>query len=242
MRALLVAVLFFGVFTGFAARIYHRGERQRQVLIAARAAGAHIEYDFEHYKESRWHAPARWLAPWIGADQAGNVYELSFPGTEIDHWRPIVASAAELQSITCFQACSQDLNTQDLQQLAKFKQLKELGFQHVAELPDLQPLANFAHLEDLRINCRGVTVEKLAPLRDAPKLRILGLAYTDATDEIIPLLVTFPKLEELYVTDSDIHAAGLAGLKDSKSLKILHVDPTQQEAKDLLPGVKVIVE
>ena len=209
---------------------------------AATAAGAHIEYDFEHYKDSRWYAPARWLAPRLGVNQAGNVYEFSFPGTPISSWRPIVASAAELQTIQRFEACSEDLNSQDLLQLAKFKQLKELGFNYVGDVPSLESLATLPHLERLSIHGNGLTAAKLAPLRTAPKLRVLDLAHTDASDEIIALLTTFPHLEVLHLTSSDITVTSLAGLKKSKSLKILHVDSCKQGEENLLPGVKIVAE
>jgi hypothetical protein len=242
LRALLLAVLLFGVLAGFAARVYHRGERQRQILIAARAAGGRAEYDFDHYKQSRWYAPARWLAPRIGADQVGNIVDLNFQTTDISQWRPVVAKAAELQAIERFRACSMDLNSQDLEHLVKFKQLKELEFSHVSELPNLQPLAQLPHLERLRIRGQGITVANLAALQAAPRLRMLGISNTDATDEIIPLLATFPHLEELDVHDTDITPKALAGLKNSPSLRILHVDLLQQEAKYLLPRFRIIVD
>jgi hypothetical protein len=243
LRALLVAVLLCGVLAGFVARCYHRGERQRQILMTANAAGAHIEYDFEHYKQSRWYAPARWLAPHVGADQVGNVFDLSFPSTDITRWRPIVASAAELQSIECFGACSEDLNANDLQQLAMFKQLKELRFDYVTRVPNLQPLATLQHLEQLTIHgSEGVNTANLTPLRSLPKLRVLSIAGTEATDEIIPLLTTFPQLAELHVDNTLITTAALAGLKHSPSLKRLHVDASQKGAAELLPGVEIVVE
>lgn len=71
---------------------------------------------------------------------------------------------------------------------------------------------------------------------------MLGIAGSDATDEIIPLLATLPHLEELHVENSEITTAGLAGLKDSKSLKRLQVDSSQKGVKELLPGVEILID
>ena len=68
-------------------------------------------------------------------------------------------------------------------------------------------------------------------------LLLLALAFVG-----VPLLAKFPALEELHVEQSSITATALAGLKESRSLRLLHIDASQQEVRKDLPGVEVKIE
>jgi hypothetical protein len=238
LRTLILAMAASAMLLAVVARVHSRGHRQRQILAAAAEVGGFARYDFECYEKSRWYAGQRWLAPRIGADFVGQVLELNYRASGTPEWRQSVLDATELHSLEQFTACCHDIEQRDVEQFAKFSALKQLGLLHVRKLPNLSPLEKLVNLEEVRLSsCDDVTSEKLRPLRQLPKLKVLDLRYTDAGDEIIPLLATFPALEELYVADCLITTTGLAGLKDSGSMRRLHVGDDQQAVK--LPGVEI---
>jgi|GEM_PF-4966919 len=242
LRTLLIGMVVCGVVLGIAARVHSRAQRQKQILEAAAKVGGNIRYDFECHSESRWYAVQRSLAPRLGADYVGQPLILNFPMTPPSSWREPLRAATVLQSIEYFSACCEDLKRADVEQLAKLSRLKQIHFHYNSDLPDLQPLARLQHLELLGLQSSGVTPAKLAALPQLPKLKLIDLCRSDATDEVIPLLATFPSLEELHVEGSEITAAGLAGLKPSRSLKLLHVDRTQASVQAQLPGVTISIK
>jgi hypothetical protein len=241
LRTLLIVMATAGVLLAMAARVHSRGQRQRQILAAASEVGGDASYDFECNK-SRYYAAQRWLAPRIGADYVGQVQHLTYRAHGSPEWRQSIAAATELTSIEQFSACCHEIEQQDIEQFARLPALKQLSLLHVRTLPVLTPLAKLEHLEQFVLSsCHEVTAEKLRPLQQLRKLRIISLSYTDAGDELIPVLASFPALEELHVGDCEITTAGLAGLKSSRSLRTLYVDDSQIKAKETLPGVNVLL-
>lgn len=240
LRTLLIMTATAGVLLGFVARVHSRGQRQRQILAAASEVGGHASYDFQCYEKSPWYASQRWLAPQIGADYVGQVLHLNYRAHGSPEWRQSIAAATELTSIEQFSACCHEIEQQDIEQFGRLPALKQLSLLHVRKLPVLTPLAKLQHLEQFVLSsCHEVTSEKLRPLQQLKKLRLVNLNYTDAGDELIPLLASFPALEELHVDNCEFTTAGLAGLKTSRSLRKLHIDRTQNEAQELLPGIAI---
>jgi Leucine-rich repeat (LRR) protein len=241
LRTLLIVMATAGVLLGMVARVHSRGVRQRQILAAASEVGGAARYDFECDK-SRYYAAQRWLAPRIGADYVGQVLHLSYRAHGSPEWRQSIAAATELTSLEQFTACCHEIEQQDIEQFARLPALKQLSLLHVRTLPVLTPLAKLEHLEQFQLcSCNEVTSEKLRPLQQLKKLRVVELGYTDAGDELIPLLASFPALEELHVDGCEVTTAGLAGLRDSRSLRTLYVDDSQIKAKEMLPGVNVLL-
>ncbi len=243
LRSLLVVMAAVGILLGVVARAHSRGQRQRQILEQAATVGGYARYDFECYEQSPWYAAQRWLAPRIGADYVGNVQILNFRTFASPELRDSLIATTELTSIEYLSLCCHDPQQENIEQIARLSALKQLHLLHARKLPRLDSIAQLERLESLGLNsCHTVTAEKLRQLPQLPKLKLLDLCYTDAGDEIVPLLMTFPALEELHVEQSSLTAAALARLRDLSTLRVLHVDDSQQEVQQHLPGVKVLVE
>jgi len=109
--------------------------------------------------------------------------------------------------------------------------LTDAAMQHVGQIKTL------THLEVPKT----IGDEGVAALAGLTELRELNLGYTTLTDKSMPHLLTMPKLETVYLTDTQITAKGLAGIHELKHLHTLGIVNTSI-GDDAVPHIVKITQ
>ena len=87
-------------------------------------------------------------------------------------------------------------------------------------------LANFPHVESLRLECNPISDVGARQLRKLRKLRHLNLSNTQVTDDIAPLLTDLTQLETINLSRTRVGIRVAQALASMKKLKRVNLEST----------------
>ncbi len=160
-----------------------------------------------------------WDAPIIGA--MTGLEKLSFSGAFNDESMDPLGRLTNLRELYMSDSPISDIGAE---QLRNFKKLRSLAaYTGVIGNDGFASLEDLHELDQLTLGGRGLTSAVLKHVK-APNLRALTLSGRQYDDGIVPYLLSFDKLEELHLLQTQLTDPALAQLNKLKRLKMLEID------------------
>jgi hypothetical protein len=141
-----------------------------------------------------------------------------------------------------------ELTDQGFVQLSRLKRLRILEV-YLSKMTDtsLEAIGKLTNLEELRIDCDGITDQGHAKLRRLVRLKYLSLGSGDQqiSDAGLIYLKDMSALEYLNMSGWFTSDLGLARLRELKNLKTVHIglsqgeDDRRKKLQAVLPGVGI---
>ncbi len=245
LRLLLVLVVAVALPFSWLGVEIKKTREEREAVDALLGAGFTVWYqeDQQEFMPS-WLSPTRipaassespWLLQLLGKDFFHSVEQAdcnptikgaSFTLTDRDFAR-IVPYLSKLPALKALSLTSNQMTENGLSPLENLTNIKNLTIHfhgagvHTLGDEGLKHIARIRQLETLNVRNSQISDDGLSPLQGFPDLRCIFLYSRHITRRSLPTFASLPKLEELYLYDSDLTDADVKDLlREKPSLKV----------------------
>jgi hypothetical protein len=235
VRALMVLVLFAGVWMGWLVR---SARVQRAAVAAIQRANGYVEYEWDFINPNRKPSRGSWWPKWLvdslGVDYFFNIVAVDLDGRATDLELVHVGNLTRLRSLQLSQSEVTDSGLAYLQGLTSLKRLtlRSTGVTNAG----LAHLKGLTSLEEIRLQATGCSDAGMAHLSALPHLKVLGLANTRVTAAGLARLKAANRLEQVIIGGSGVTDDDLVHFRELKSLRLLGLgnSPVSDQAVDRL--------
>jgi hypothetical protein len=148
---------------------------------------------------------------------------LNINGTKIDD----LSGLEPLVRLRVLDARIAGLGDDDLETVAKFTELRDLGLRGANGITDagIEKISGLKSLEALWISGTGITDKSLETIASSfPNLRALAVRSNDITDAGVAKLASLQELQELYLEDTAVNNEAIKSLASLPKLTLLGLE------------------